>query len=158
MPTYDDFEWTPPAELASLADDKFPWGYYLESAVHFDAGVVRPADDGDGKDPPFGRLHVVNAVQPHSDPASPESASRIRILDRELSERGLASFRVVGSSFDGDHCEDSRAISGLSDGEARALGMRFGQVAIFAWRGPWWSVLACATVRTKSNRWHWEAK
>lgn len=38
-------------------------------------------------------------------------------------------------------------MSGLSNEEARQFGLRFGQVAVFAWQGPRWSLLASATDR-----------
>ena len=156
MPTYDDFEWVPPAELEKLANRDFPWRYYLATEVHFEVGAVRPAEDGDGQDPPFGPLHVVTAIQPISDPDPVENATRMDVLDRELTNLGIRAIPVVGSSFDGTHREDSRAIFGLTDDEARELGARFGQVAVFAWRGPRWSVLACAPERSAHSRWRWD--
>lgn len=157
MHTFDDFEWTPPDELARLAQGELPWGHYLATAVHFDAGTVCPADGGNDDSPPLGSLHVVTAVQPNADPDTEESAARMDVLDRELGIRGVDAMSVVGSAHDGDHREDSRAIFGLTDEEARAVGLRFGQVAIFAWRGPCWSVLACASTRFDSHGWRWDA-
>lgn len=57
------------------------------------------------------------------------------VLDREQQDRAIESIPVVGSSLDGNHSENSRAVGGLDDTEARALGLRFGQVAVFAWSG-----------------------
>jgi hypothetical protein len=156
MHKYEDFEWAPPEDLARLAQGELPWGHYLATAVHFDAGTVRPADGSDGA-PPLGPLHVVTAVQPDSDPDSPDSAARMAVLDRELASRGITALRVAGASFDGSHREDSRAIFGLDDDEARGLGLRFGQVAIFSWRGPRWSVLACVSARFESRGWRWDS-
>lgn len=156
MLTYDDFSWTSPECLAECANRDSPWHYYLETEVQFDVGVVRPAEDGNGHEPPFGPLHVVTAVQPDADPDSAESAARMGILDQELKARAIRAIPVVGSNFDGTQREDIRAIFGLTDDEARGLGARFGQVAVFAWQGEHWSVLACATARSTHARWHWD--
>lgn len=155
MSTYGDFEWTPPAVLTALALDEFPWNYYLQTAVHFDGGSVWPVEDAVHDDPPLGPLHVVNAVQPNSDASRIDNAGRMDVLDHELAARGLVTLHVVGASFDGTHREESRAVFGLADDDARALGERFGQVAVFSWRGPWWSLLACTASRCTHRRWQW---
>lgn len=161
MRAYDDFLWTSVDDLARLADQPIPWAYYLATAVHFDAagsvGAVIPRDDAGGdEDPPLGPLHVVTAVQPELDEDIAEIAARMDVLDRELSDRRIRSMHVVGAAFDGGHRENSRAVFGLSDAEACALGRRFGQVAVFAWNGPRWSLLACATDRRDDRGWRWE--
>ncbi|MCB0931249.1 MAG: DUF3293 domain-containing protein [Mycobacterium sp.] len=155
MATYSEFEWVPLARLAELARGNFPWNYYLATEVQFEGGIVRPVEDGDCQIPPFGTLHVVSAIQPESDPGTTESAARMGVLDRELAVRGLCAVPVVGASLDGTYCEDSRAIFGLTNDEARTLGADFGQVAVFAWCGPWWSVLACGLDRSAHSRWRW---
>lgn len=68
----------------------------------------------------------------------------------------LSHVPAVGSSLDGSHSEDSRAVFGLTDGQARELGMRFGQVAVFALRGWQWSLLACVGNRESTCGWRWE--
>lgn len=163
MGTYDDFEWTDRDELALLARGDTPWSHYEQTAVQFDAPglggrVVPVTDDGDGdEDPPLGPLHVITAVQPNGDPGSSESAARLLLLDHELHAAGVRALRTVGSSIDGDHAEESRAVFDLSDQQARDLGLRFGQVAVFAWSGPRWSLLSCATDRQTHRGWKWIA-
>ncbi|MFZ2239932.1 MAG: DUF3293 domain-containing protein [Gordonia amarae] len=103
----------------------------------------------------MGPLHVISVVQPDTDPECPTTTARMAILDRKLAVRGLSSARVVGASFDGTHSEESRAVAGLSDNEARAIGRRFGQVAVFAWCGNHLSVLACASDRRTDTPWRW---
>lgn len=144
-----------------MASDDAPWRYYEQTAVRFDApacsGRVVPVSDLGGGDesPPLGPLHVVTAVQPDRDPGTADSFARLEVLDRELTAAGIRSIPAVGSSFDGGHAEESRAVFGLSDDQARRLGLRYGQVAVFAWNGPRWSLLACATDRQTQRGWKW---
>lgn len=163
MRAYEDFTWTAGDKLACLAEGDEPWSYYEQTAVRFDepagGGRVIPLVDGSGYErPPLGALHVVTAMQPDTDPGSPDNAARMAVLDQELSAEGIRSIQAVGASFDGHHAEESRAVFGLSDDEARQLGLRFGQVAVFAWRGPRWSLLACATDRETHRAWQWIAQ
>jgi hypothetical protein len=137
-----------------------PWRYYLDTAVHFDClelkGVVRPVDEGGDEFPPVGPVHVITAIQPGSFPESDENPARMDVLSHELEREGIEFIRAVGSSLDGSYREESRAIFGLDDVQAQQLGRRFGQVAIFAWRGPTWSLLACASDRQTHRTWRWE--
>ncbi|NMM89369.1 hypothetical protein B2J88_34365 [Rhodococcus sp. SRB_17] len=160
MHGYEDFEWTSAERLACLTAGSAPWEYYLQTEMWFEdadqCGTLRPLSGGEGGDhPPLGSLHVVTAIQPDAEPSNDESVRRMRVLDRELQSAGIRSIRAVGSSFDGKHSEDSRAVFGLDDGQARALGLRFGQVAVFAWCGPQWSLLACASERATHRAWTW---
>ncbi|WP_369797567.1 DUF3293 domain-containing protein [Mycobacterium sp. UM_WGJ] len=107
---------------------------------------------------PLGLLHAITAMQPNTDPISAESVARMTALDREQQAAGVASIRAIGGSFDGIHRQESRAVFGLDDDQARAVGLRFGQVAIFAWQGPRWSLLACATDRQEHRGWRWESR
>jgi hypothetical protein len=157
---HGDFSWVAPSELERMATAKTPWDFYLATEVYIAtpelAGIVRPVVDGGFADPPLGPLHVVSTTQPGSDPDSYESVERLAVLDRELQELGIESVPAVGRSFDGKYQEQSRAVFGLDDIAARALGARFGQVAIFSWNGPWWSLLACTHDRKERHAWWWE--
>lgn len=161
---YGDFQWTPSATLAHLAQGELPWRHYLQTAVEFtggsQVGTVWPidADVGGGDQPPLGSAHVITAIQPNTEPTSADNVARMAVLDRELQTEDITAIRAIGVSFDGHHREDSRAIFGLDDERARELGLRFGQVAIFAWRGPRWSLLACATDRQAHRGWRWEPR
>ncbi|ORV09808.1 DUF3293 domain-containing protein [Mycobacterium celatum] len=161
IPAYDDFEWTTPARLTLLARNEFPWRHYLRTVVQFSgpncSGTVLPVAPGTGEEtPPFGPLHVIAVVQPEAEPDNGENIARMAVLDRELRDVGLQALPAVGASLDGRHREDSRAVFGLDDGQARALGRRFGQVAVFAWRGTDWSLLACAADRQTHRGWLWD--
>jgi len=160
---YEDFFWAASDDLASMADQDTPWRYYEQTAMQFVepgcSGRVVPVSDlgGGNKHLPLGPLHVVTAIQPDGDPDSGDSAARLKVLDRELRAAGIRSIRAVGSSLDGGHAEESRAIFGQTDRQARELGRRFGQVAVFAWSGPKWSLLACAADRQTHRGWKWIA-
>jgi hypothetical protein len=150
--------------LTHFAQNEFPWRHYLQTAVEVDddvqVGTVWPLTTGEhgGELPPLGPLHVITAIQPDGDPTSADSAARMAVLDRELQAARLVSIQAIGIGFDGHHREVSRAVFGLDDHQARALGTRFGQVAIFAWQGPRWSLLACATDRQVHRAWRWEPR
>lgn len=160
MSNYEDFVWTEADRLARKAECDTPWSYYQQTAVHFGQagrrGYVTPVAESDGEDrPPLGALHVVTAIQPDEDPGTIESADRMSVLDQALDDASLEYIPAVGASFDGQHSEAGRAVWGLSDDDARRLGLRFGQVAVFAWSGPRWSLLACATDRVTHRGWRW---
>jgi hypothetical protein len=122
-------------------------------------GTVQPAARASGANrPPLGPLHVITAVQPDSDPASADNSARMMLLDNELSAAKLHYAVALGSSFDGEHREVSRAVFGLDDTAARQLGERFGQVAVFCWRGAVWSLQACVSDDRRDRPWHWLAE
>lgn len=163
MQEHKDFTWAAPDDLARMANEDTPWRYYEQTTVQFNApgcpGQVVPAFGVGGGDehPPLGSLHVVTAVQPNGEPGSADSMARLAVLDEELATMEIRSIGAVGSSLAGDYAEESRAVFGLSDDQARRLGLRFGQVAVFAWDGPRWSLLACATDRQTHRGWNWIA-
>lgn len=159
---YDDFGWTSERELRQMAAGAKPWKYYLDTVVHFASesltGTVVPVETPPDSDtPPWGSLHVVSAVQPGTDPESLDNAARLKVLDDELFRLGLQAVPAIGAGIDSDYKEDSRAVFGLDDSSAQALGLRFGQVAVFGWRGPIWSLMACASTRRTDRSWRWIA-
>lgn len=161
MDQYEDLAWTSTANLRAMSGDDGLWQSYLDTAVHFGfsrpGGTVIPDPRGVANEPPFGPLQVVTAIQPGADPDSVESRTRMRILEHELDVGGIRSIRAVGSALDGSHGERSLAVFGVTVEEALALGRRFGQVAIFDWEGPGWSLLACVGDRRTDRGWRWVA-
>ena len=76
----------------------------------------------------------------------------MELLRAELD--GLTWYPAEGGDLDAQHDpEPSIAVQGLTDRQARELGQQFGQVAVFAWSGRRWSVLACATPRRSDLGW-----
>lgn len=94
---------------------------------------------------------MLTACDPGSAGRRSDDGTRMSLLAAELA--GLATFPAEGSDPAGQHAEASLAVAGLTDGQARALGARFGQVAVFAWRGAVWSVLACVVGRRSEFSW-----
>jgi hypothetical protein len=156
---YNDFEWTAPDELEELAGGQKLWPHYLKTAVYLDGtelrGTVRPVREHGEKAPPMGSLHVLAAVQPWAEPDSEESRARTFVLIETLKMDGIESIRAIGSSFDGNYQEESRAVFGLNDDEARELGRKFGQIAIFSWEGADWSLLASVGEKQSRRPWRW---
>jgi len=156
---YEEFDWTTPAELERLAAGTRPWRYYLDTAVYLAGlelkGTVRPVDERGEGHPPMDSLHVIAAVQPGANATSDESTARNAVLTKFLATEEITFIRAVGSSFDGSHREESLAVFGLGDDEAREIGRKFGQVAVFSWCGPRWSLLASAGTRQTHRPWRW---
>jgi len=138
------------------AGDDGLWGAYCAATVRFDlpSGRVHltPLPSPGPSEPPVGDLHVVTACDPASSGGRGEDALRMVLLRAELAD--LTCYPAEGGDLDAGHDpEPSIAVQGLSDLQARELGRQFGQVAVFAWSGPRWSVLACATPRRSDFGW-----
>lgn len=80
-----------------------------------------------------GTVHVLTAWNPDEErPGTPVNRERNRRLRRRLDEAGADRvLPAIGASPDGDHFEESFAVTGLDRPTALALGREFGQVAIF---------------------------
>lgn len=91
-----------------------------------------------------GVIHVITAWNPgdarpsrtENDAANDQLLSRLTVL-------GCEPRRAVGADPDSGHFEESWAVEGLSDDQARAVGAEFGQVAVFRLSGDVQTVLAC---------------
>jgi len=89
-------------------------------------------------------VHVITAWNPGDDrPMRAENDVANERLRGELIDRGLNPVRAVGSDPDSDHFEESWAVVGLGDYEARAIGATFRQVAVFRLSKGVQTVLAC---------------
>lgn len=89
-------------------------------------------------------VHVVTAHNPGDarlDHA--ENAARQNRLEAELDARGVPHHAVVAGAEDGSHAEEGALVTGLDDDAARALGVAWGQDAVFRWSRTAWTVLAC---------------
>ncbi|MFE7391821.1 DUF3293 domain-containing protein [Streptomyces sp. NPDC057582] len=130
------------------------WPHYLAAVVDiaFPTHSVRvsPGLRGrvSGLPYPFTRadtIHIVTAFNPGGRNATVRANLRAQHeLLQSIGRRGLEWWPAVGGDWAGTHAEISAAVIGMDDAQARALGRRFGQDAVFAWSSASWRLLACA--------------
>ncbi|MFF1810752.1 DUF3293 domain-containing protein [Streptomyces sp. NPDC058251] len=102
-------------------------------------------------------IHIVTAFNPRGRSTTVRANLRAQHeLLRTLGLRGLQWWPAVGGDAAGTHAEISAAVVGMDDAQARALGRRFGQDAVFAWSPASWRLLGCAeaTHDTVLTGWH----
>ncbi|WP_328561014.1 DUF3293 domain-containing protein [Streptomyces coelicoflavus] len=102
-------------------------------------------------------MHIITAFNPRG--SSTPVRTNLRAQDellRTLVLRGLHWWPAVGGDLVGTHAEISAAVIGMNDFQARGLGRRFGQDAVFAWSPTSWRLLDCADVvrDTVAAGWH----
>jgi hypothetical protein len=96
--------------------------------------------------------HVITAWNPgDARPTPTENDDANERLRQALASRGLQPARAIGADPDSDHFEDSWAVTGLNDQDARAIGAEFGQVAVFRIAHGVQTVLACTEDWTLSR-------
>jgi len=89
-------------------------------------------------------IHVITAWNPGTERRVQEANDKANErLHQDLVDRGLSPCRAVGKDPNSDYFEDSWAIIGLSDQEARDIGASFNQVAIFRVSDGEQTVIAC---------------
>jgi hypothetical protein len=116
---------------------------YLKTLVSVEQdGVLVPVGETDSV--AWGSFHVITAWNPgDARPSLIENDAANERLRQTLSARGLQPIRAVGADPDSEHFEESWAVTGLDDQEARAIGSDFGQVAVFRIADGAQTVLAC---------------
>ncbi len=115
---------------------------YLATVVTIhDAGAWRPAHEVAAR---LGTLHVITAWNPGDERPSREvNDSANEALRAELAARGLAPLPALGSDPNSPHAEESWAVTGLDDRDARELGAKYRQVAVFRITAARQTVLGC---------------
>jgi hypothetical protein len=106
-----------------------------------DDGTWRPAHEVAAR---LGTLHVVTAWNPGD--ARPErevNDSANEALRTDLAQRGLAPMRALGKDPNSDHAEESWAVAGFNDRDARELGAKNRQVAVIRITSTRQTVLGC---------------
>lgn len=89
-------------------------------------------------------VHVVTAWNPDGvDVAAADNAEAHRRLVDEVEARGWDWAPAIGSSFDARHHEVSVLLRSVTRGQARRLGARFGQLAVFEVDEEWVHVVPC---------------
>lgn len=124
---------------------------YLKTVVSVEHdGALVPADEA--------RLllgsvwHVITAWNPgEARPSRTENDAANELLRQVLTARCLQAVRAIGADPDSDHLEESWAVTGLDDHQARAIGAEFGQVAVFRIADGTQTVLACTDDWTLSR-------
>lgn len=90
-------------------------------------------------------LHVLTAWNPGvARPTRADNDAANERLRVDLVERGLLPIRAIGADPDSDHFEESWAVGGLHDDEARLIGATYGQVAVFRIANGAQTVFACS--------------
>lgn len=139
------------------------WAAYLRAGIRIDLGSrvvqVRPDPSGatHGDFPKvLGRtIHIITAANPYGQLATDEDNDRFhRDLQRELRRFSLdATWPAAGGDVDGTHSERSVAVVGLTDVQAREIGQRFSQDAIFAWTPRWLTLMSCVSHEASVRGW-----
>lgn len=130
------------------------WPFYLRAVVDiaFPAHTVRvapgPAPHGvPGLPYPLTggqAIHIVTAFNPAGRTAAADANLRAQhALHDHIRVAVRQWWPAVGGDRAGTHDELSAAVVGLDDTQARSLGRRFGQDAVFAWSPASWRLLAC---------------
>lgn len=89
-------------------------------------------------------VHVLTAWNAGTDrPCTELNRGRNRALLDALIARGAEVLPAIGSSPDGDHHEESYAVTGLARSTAVALASDFGQLAIFELGASTQTVVGC---------------
>jgi hypothetical protein len=117
---------------------------YLKTRVTIEEDGLM-VDAADAKVVKRGVVYVITAWNPGDlRPTEKDNLAANATLRGRLVELGLHPIRAVGSDPDSTHFEESWAVSGLTDAEARAIGADFGQAAIFRLEARSQTVLGCA--------------
>ena len=116
--------------------------------------VPREAGTTVGAFPFAAAVHVVTAADPGPVRLSPdENAARHEALLADPAVRGRPRRETVTAAADGSHAETGVLLEDLTDDEARALGARSGQDAVFRWSRDAWSVLPCGAGEPTTLGW-----
>ena len=115
---------------------------YLATIVTIDDDALwRPAHEVAAR---LGTLHVITAWNPGDErPAREVNDSANEALRADLTRRGLAPMRALGKDPNSDHAEESWTVVGFNDHDARELGAKYRQVAVFRITATRQTVLGC---------------
>jgi hypothetical protein len=80
----------------------------------------------------LGPFHVITAWNPgHERPGDDANAAANAALRADLEALGCSPIRALGADPNSDHAEESWCVTGLTDTQARQIGAKFGQWAVF---------------------------
>lgn len=95
---------------------------------------------------PDGSIYIITACDPGRSLSAQENAARQEQLARDLNDLDdlhLEVWPAIGRDRASKHSEPSFAVGGLDADQARTLGLRHGQEAIFEWTRDTWAVIPC---------------
>jgi hypothetical protein len=145
----------------ALAPDD-PWASYERTVVEIlrpGGGFlrVRSAPDSDRATWPWsdGRpVHLLTAWDPGRErPGRDVNRARQAALEADLALLADPLLAAVGVDPATGRREEGVAVRGLPEAEALALGVRYGQDAIFAWTPREWTIVACRGDRRLASGW-----
>ena len=139
-----------------------PWASYERTVVeilHPGGGSlrVRSAPDADEARWPWpdGRpVHLLTAWDPGLErPGRDVNRSRQAALEADLVRLSVPLLAAVGVDPATGRREEGVAVRGLEEAEVLALGVRYGQDALFAWAPTEWAIVACRGQRRRASGW-----
>jgi hypothetical protein len=139
-----------------------PWASYERTVVEIlrpGGGTlrVRSAPDADEASWPWpdGQpVHLLTAWDPGLERPD-QDVNRVRqaALEADLARLSVPLLGAVGVDPATGRREEGVAVRGLPEAEALALGLRYGQDAVFAWTPTEWAIVACRGDRRLVSGW-----
>lgn len=138
------------------------WDAYVGAVMRIEAPGcvfwVRPAPvtltRGEYPDPPGRAIYVLTAHNPVGQMVSAmANASAEARLEAELERRGLMWWPAAGGDPSWTHVEPGAAMIGVEEADAVALGVEFGQDAIFGLTPADRRVIGCTDKRVVATGW-----
>jgi hypothetical protein len=139
-----------------------PWASYGRTVVEIlrpGGGIlrVRSAPDVDGAGWPWPDsqpVHLLTAWDPGLErPGRDVNRVWQAALETDLALRSVRLLAAAGVDPATGRREEGVAIRGLPEAEALALGVRYGQEAMFAWTPTEWAIVACRGGRRLASGW-----
>jgi hypothetical protein len=146
--------------VAPAPDD--PWASYERTVVEIlrpGGGILgvrsAPVVDEAGWPWPDGQpVHLLTAWDPGLErPGREVNRARQAALEADLALLSVPLLAAVGVDPATGRREEGVAVRGLPEAEALALGVRYGQDAVFAWTPTAWAIVACRGERRLTSGW-----
>jgi len=139
-----------------------PWASYQRTMVEIlrpSGGTLRvrsaPAADEASWPWPDGQpVHLLTAWDPGLErPGRDVNRVRQAALEADLAGVSVPLLAAVGVDTATGRREEGVAVRGLPEADVLALGLRYGQDALFAWTPTEWAVVACRGGRRLATGW-----
>jgi hypothetical protein len=146
--------------VASPPED--PWASYERTVVeilHPGGGILRVrsapvADEARWPWPDGQPVHLLTAWDPGLErPGREVNRARQAALEADLALLSVPLLAAVGVDPATGRREEGVAVRGLPEADALALGVRYGQDAVFAWTPTAWAIVACRGERRLTSGW-----